>query len=99
MPALTRADLNYEYEWTATKGDDPKKTAGDSHHLSRKEGYEMLPYLNSLTGEGGADLSKKTRLIVEWMLHEHYESTAPSRATVTAWVSKNFSKLKDGYPF
>ena len=99
MPEITRAELNYEYTWTASPGDDPTKTRGDSHHLSRKEGYEMLPYLNSLSGEKGADLSKKTRLTVEWMLHEHYGSTAPSRATVTKWVAENFSKLAPKYPY
>lgn len=99
MPKITKADLKYEYTWTASPGDDPSKTTVDSFHLSRKEGYEVLPYLNSLTGKDGADLSKKTRLIVEWMLHEHYKSTAPSRATVTTWVAANFSKLQSDYPF
>lgn len=99
MPEITRADLNYEYTWTASPGDDPTKTKSDSHHLSREEGYEMLPYLNSLTGPNGDDLPKKIRLIVEWMLNEHYHSTAPSRATVTKWVSENFDKLAPKYPY
>lgn len=99
MPSLTRDDLNYQYSWKVTQGDNPKLIADDANHLSRKEGYEMLFYLNSLTGKNKADLSKKTRLIVEWMLKEHFNSTAPGRQTVTNWVAENFSKLSPNYPY
>jgi hypothetical protein len=58
----------------------------------------MLLYLNSLTGENNADLSKKTRLTVEWMLKERYKSTAPSRETVTGWVAANYPTLSIHYP-
>ncbi|MNG33778.1 hypothetical protein D3C84_1201020 [compost metagenome] len=58
----------------------------------------MLLYLNGLTGENSADLEKKTRLIVEWMLKEKYNSTAPSRETVTNWVAANFSSMSKLYP-
>jgi hypothetical protein len=98
MPQLTKADLFYKYSWTVTAGDNPKKISDDANHLSRNEGYEMLLYLNSLTGENNADLSKKTRLTVEWMLKEHYKSTAPSRETVTGWVATNYSTLSVHYP-
>lgn len=99
MPSLTRSDLNYQYSWKVTDGDNPKLISDDANHLSRNEGYEMLLYLNSLTGKNKADLSKKTRLIVEWMLKEHFNSTAPSRQTVTNWVAENFSKLSPTYPY
>ncbi|UCV17917.1 hypothetical protein [Ferribacterium limneticum] len=99
MPKLTKEDLHYEYSWTVTAGDNPRLISDDANHLSRNEGYEMLLYLNSLTGKDKADLPKKTRLIVEWMLKEHYKSTAPSRQTVTGWVVENFSKLSPSYPY
>lgn len=99
MPQLTKDDLNYTYSWKVTSGDNPKLIKDDANHLSRKEGYEMLLYLNGLTGTNGADLSKKTRLIVEWMLKEHYNSTSPSRETVTSWVVNNFEKLSPSYPY
>lgn len=98
MPKLTRGDLYYEYSWKVTENDDPKLISADSHHLSRNEGYEMLLYLNSLTGKEGVDLTKKTRLIVEWMLKEKYQSTAPSRQTVTTWVAANYSEMSKKYP-
>ncbi|QDI04229.1 hypothetical protein E4A48_11465 [Xanthomonas cerealis pv. cerealis] len=98
MPALKRSDLRYEYSWKVSEGDNPKLIEKDAHHLSRNEGYEMLLYLNKLTGEKGADLPVKTRLIVEWMLKEHFKSTAPGRATVTEWVVDNWQKLSPQYP-
>lgn len=98
MPKLTREDLYYEYSLKVTENDNPKLISDDSHHLSRNEGYEMLLYLNNLTGEKGTDLPKKTRLIAEWMLKENYKSTAPSRHTVTNWVAGNFSEMSRKYP-
>lgn len=98
MPQMTRKDLRYTYNWTVTNGDNAKLIADDRNHLSRREGYEMLLYLNSLSGKGGADLSIRTRQIVEWMLKEHYQSTAPSRETVTQWVVANFSSLSPHFP-
>lgn len=98
MPKMTKNDLRYQYKWTVTDGDNPKLIADDRRHLSRNEGYEMLLYLNSLSGANGADLSIRTRQIVEWMLKEHYDSTAPSRETVTDWVVANFDRLSQKYP-
>jgi hypothetical protein len=98
MPKMTKNDLRYQYKWTVTDGDNPKLIADDRRHLSRNEGYEMLLYLNSLTGVNGADLPIRTRQIVEWTLKEHYDSTAPSRETVTDWVVANFDRLSQKYP-
>lgn len=99
MPKLERADLHYEYSWKVTDGDNPKLISQDANHLSRNEGYEMLYYLNSLTGKDNSELPKKSRLIVEWMLKVHYKSTAPSRQTVTEWVAANFNSLSPKYPW
>lgn len=98
MPKLTKVDLHYEYSWKVTEGDNPKLIKDDASHLSRKEGYEMLLFLNGLQGKDGADLVKRTRQIVEWMLKEKYKSTAPSRETVTTWVASNFPEMSKNYP-
>ena len=98
MPEIKRSDLRYPYNWTASVGDNPKLIADDKNHLSRKEGYEMLLYLNSLQGGRGEDLSVHMRQIVEWMLKEHFDSTAPSRETVTQWVAANYERLSPHYP-
>lgn len=98
MPSMKRRDLNYTYKWTVTEHDNPKLIRNDASHLSRNEGYEMLLYLNHLTGDGGTDLSIHSRQIVEWMLKTQYDSTAPSSETVTAWVIANWHRLVKLYP-
>lgn len=95
---MRRSDLHYQYRWTVTEGDNPRLIGQDARHLSRNEGYEMLHYLNSLTGENGSDLSIRSRQIVEWMLKEHFNSTAPSPQTVTTWVVNNWDRLTPNYP-
>jgi len=99
MPKLTKNDLYYtDYSWTAVPGDDPTKVRADSDRLSRKEGYEVLDYLNSFTGPEKADLSKATRLILEWMVHEKLPSDIQGRSKINAWVVENFATLKASYP-
>ncbi len=99
MPHIKRGDLHYTYKWTVTENDDPKLISSDAKHLSRNEGYEMLHYLNGLTGRDGADLPIRSRQIVEWMLKEHFKSTAPGRNTVTNWVTDNWKALVSQYPY
>lgn len=102
MPLIDQSDLRYDYSWKVSAKDDPKLIHDDAKHLSRKEGYEMLTYLNginfsedkkSVVYGRGADMAVNDRLYVEWMLKEHLESTAPGRGTVTAWVNENWNQL------
>jgi hypothetical protein len=106
MPELTREDLQYKYEWTASNGDNPKLIHEDASHLSRKEGYEMILFLNKLGmssdktefvyGDGG-DLKVEARLQIEWMLKEHFESTSPGRGTVFKWINDNWDPLRGNF--
>lgn len=106
MAKLLESDLRYDYSWKTTKGDNPHLIHEDAKHLSRKEGYEMLSYLNNLGlsadkmkvlyGEGD-DLSKDNRLYVEWMLKEHFKSTAPGRGKVTEWINENWRPLNKSF--
>lgn len=99
MPKLTSADLHYtDYSAKAVPGDDPKKTKEDADRFSRHEKYEVLDFLNSLTGSNGTDLPTRTRLIVEWMLHEKLPSDVQGRSKVMAWVVNNFQTLSAQYP-
>ena len=105
MPQLKKEDLNEKYVWNATTGDNPKLVQEDANHLSRKEGYEMLLYLNKLglkdskfVYADGVDLRKDARLRIEWMIKTHFKSTAPGRGTVTAWVNDNYVALHSKYP-
>jgi hypothetical protein len=100
MPAIKKSDLKYDdYSWTAVPGDDPKKTVEDADRLSRNEGYEVLDFLNSLTGANGADLPLKTRQICEWMIHEKLPSTTQGRTKVTSWIVAKYPELSKNYPF
>lgn len=103
MPELTRENLQYEYEWKASNGDNPKLIHEDASHLSRKEGYEMIRFLNKLglstdntefVYGGGEDLKVEARLHVEWMLKEHFKSTSPGRGTVLKWINENWKTLR-----
>ncbi|AXO89524.1 hypothetical protein DZC75_16500 [Pseudomonas parafulva] len=106
MPKITKSDLRYEYSWKATAGDNPHLIHNDARHLSRKEGYEMLDFLNHL-GWGdnnktvvyndGKDMSQEFRLYVEWMLKEKFESTAPGRPKVVHWINDNWQSLKTSF--
>lgn len=99
MPQMKRSDLHYEYRWTVSENDNPKLIKIDARHLSRNEGYEMLHFLNTLTGKDGTDLPIRSRQIVEWMLKEHFSSTAPGNVTVTNWVIQNWERLVKSYPW
>ena len=99
MPAITKKDLIYkDYSWEAVPGDDPKKTKEDADRFSRKEGYEVLSLLNSLTGNGGADLEIRPRQICEWMIHEKLPSTIQGRKNVKSWIGSNYSEMSKKYP-
>lgn len=53
MPKITQSDLKYkDYSWTAIPGDNPEKVLADADRVSRHEGYEVIYFLNSLTGKG-----------------------------------------------
>ena len=99
MPAIQKSNLNYaDYSWTAVPGDDPKKRVEDADRFSRKEGYEVLDLLNSLTGTNNSDLSVRTRQICEWMIHEKLPSNIQGRSKVISWIAANYSGLSSQYP-
>ena len=100
MPAVKKSDLNYDdYSWTVVPGDDPSKRVEDADRFSRKEGYEVLHLLNSLIGVNKEDLSIKTRLVFEWMIHEKLPSNIQGRAKVISWIGNNYKSLLPNYPF
>ncbi|MFH6566276.1 hypothetical protein [Pseudomonas kulmbachensis] len=106
MPKITKSDLRYGYSLKAAAGDNPHLIHNDARHLSRKEGYEMLDFLNHL-GWGDdnktvvyndrKDMSQELRLYVEWMLKEKFESTAPGRPKVVHWINDNWQSLKTSF--
>lgn len=98
MAKLSKGDLKYEYSWKAVPGDDPTKTKEDADRFSRKEGYEVLHLLNSLSGDKSSDLTLRTRQICEWMIQEHLPSNVQGRKEVTSWIVENYPALSKKYP-
>lgn len=100
MPAVTEKDLIYkDYSWNAVPGDDPRKTKEDADRFSRREGYEVLSLLNSLTGKDGVDLVIRTRQICEWMIHEKLPQTIQGRTKVKNWIGTNYPGMSPNYPY
>ncbi|KAA3567281.1 hypothetical protein D1173_17855 [Citrobacter freundii] len=98
---LTVNDLLYkdEYVNTATDvSDDPKVIMSDSKRLNRNEKYEVLHFLNALTGKNGAKLNQRVRRICEWMIHEHLPSDIQSTKEIRNWIGDNYVELSKSYP-
>jgi len=94
MPILKKSDL-----WTAVPGDNPNRTVEDANRFSRKEGYEVLSLINSLTTKEGGDLDLRVRQICEWMIYEKLPSNTQGRARVKDWIFMNYTALSKIYPF
>ncbi|MDM2943307.1 hypothetical protein OGY01_12750 [Citrobacter sp. Cm038] len=98
---LTVNDLLYkdEYVDTATDvSDDPKVIMSDSKRLNRNEKYEVLHFLNALTGKNNSKLNQKVRRICEWMIHEHLPSDIQSTKKIRTWIADNYVELSKSYP-
>lgn len=93
---INRDDLMYEYTWTTDENDDPKITGhSDSDLIDRDEGYEILPFINSLLNEW--DLKKMNSANkIEYMIHILLPGDVRSRSRIKKWISDNWKKTE--YP-
>lgn len=99
MPPIRKQDLHYkDYSWTVVPDDDPTKKEEDADRFSRKEGYEVLSLLNSLTNKDGGALSIRVLQICEWMIHEELPSNIQGRSKVKRWIGQNYKTLSARYP-
>lgn len=90
MALIAKSDLVGTYSWTAIPGDDPRVSGPpDSTLLSRREGYEVLYFINR-PAEIHKLEQKSSGLKIERML-----KLAPkelrSQAKVQAWIETNWS--------
>lgn len=99
MAKLTRADLKFDYEWSADRGDNATLTHREAGHLSLSEGCAMLHFLNKLgVAEGrvvygyGNEFTKGALQRIEWMLRERLKLTAPDREAVIQWINDHWEK-------
>jgi hypothetical protein len=102
MGKLSVNDLIYKDEYVntaASVSDDPKIILSDNKRLNRKEKYEILHFLNALTAKDNGDLSKTTRRICEWMIHEHLPADIESTEKIKAWIVTNYATMRKDYPY
>lgn len=90
MPAITKNDLQFTYQWTVIPPDDPRVTGKpDSTFLNRHEGYEVLPFLNGFAEKhkGGKPVAQKA----ERLIRNNLPAGTRSRANVTDWLEINWN--------
>lgn len=92
---LTRKDLQHDYSWEATGGDNPRLVGfPDDVLLSRTEGYEVLPFINRF-----AERYKLEQKVyghkTEWLIRENLPTSIRSHEKVRKWLVDNW-KTFDG---
>ncbi|MBZ4035486.1 hypothetical protein K6T82_11960 [Flavobacterium sp. 17A] len=95
MGVITRTELHYtDYSWTAIKGDDPTVSCEpDSTLLSRKEGYEVLYFVNKFCEIYGLK-QKQSAIKVEKMLRNEVPSDKRSQKNIKEWIKENWKNSK-----
>ncbi|WP_119790361.1 hypothetical protein [Flavobacterium anhuiense] len=95
MGIITKSDLYYnDYSWTAIKRDDPRVSGEpDSTLLSRKEGYEVLYFINKFS-EIHNFKNKDSAIKVEKMIRNEVPSDIRSQSNIKIWIEQNWNKSK-----
>jgi len=83
---ITQKQLQYDYSWTAIRPDDPKVTGQpDQTFLNRREGYEVLAFLNRIC------TSLPQALRAETLIRTKLPGEVRSRANVLTWLQDNWN--------
>tara|TARA_R110002124_G_scaffold17532_3_gene73502 strand:- start:384161 stop:384451 length:291 start_codon:yes stop_codon:yes gene_type:complete len=95
MGLISKNDLYYkDYSWTAVKGDDPTVSGEpDSSLLSRKEGYEVLYFINKFC-EIHKLKQKASAIKVEKMIRNEVPGNQRSQENVRKWLFDNWKNSK-----
>ena len=95
MGLISKTDLYYnDYSWTALAGDNPKITGEpDSTLLNRKEGYEILYFVNKFS-EKYRFKQKNSANKVEKMIREEIPSDIRSQEKIKTWIEQNWKNSK-----
>lgn len=88
---IDRSDLYYkDYSWKVYRGDDPKITGKpDDELLNRKEGYEILAFIN-MYAEKHWFRHKQDCLKVEKMIRHNLPIDIRSRREIYNWIERNW---------
>lgn len=100
LMAFTRNDLYYnDYVWTTKYTDDDPRVTGepDSTLLARKEGWEMLYFVNKLAKLWGwnADTLKHNYQKIERAVRDYVPSEIRSQAGIYQWILNNHKTFWD----
>lgn len=91
---FTKSDLFYkDYIWNAYNGDDPRVTGEpDSTLLNRKEGYEVLYFINTYARKNLFSQFSQFKKI-EIMIRENVPSDIRSQKDIYEWIQKNWNNF------
>lgn len=95
MALITKSDLHYnDYSWSTYSNDNPKITGEpDSTLLNRKEGYEILYFINKLSEIYNLKV-KKSAIKIENMIRNEVPSNLHSQENVKRWIESNWKESK-----
>jgi hypothetical protein len=95
MRLISNTDLYYsDYSWTVINGDNPKVTGEpDNTLLNRKEGYEILYFINKFCEMYGLKQKQSARK-VERMIREEVPSDIRSQNTIKDWLVNNWKTTR-----
>ncbi|MDQ2178856.1 hypothetical protein [Marinifilum sp. D714] len=91
MALISKSDLVYtDYSWTVYRDDNPKITGNpDNTLLNRKEGYEVLYFINKF-----ADIyslkNKSSANKIEKMIREDVPTSIRSQDKIKDWIKNNW---------
>jgi len=94
MGLIKKEDLYYkDYSWVAISGDNPKITGPiDSSLLNRKEGYEILYFVNKF-----CEIHKlkqiKSAIKVERIIRDKVPSDIRSQTKIRDWIEANWRNI------
>lgn len=98
--AFTKNDMYYaDYTWTTKyTNDDPKITGEpDSTLLARKEGWEMLYFVNKLAEKWGwkTPVSVRHYQKIERAVREYVPGDVRSQENIKTWIEQNHTNFWD----
>lgn len=95
MALIAKSDLYYsDYSWTTISGDNPKVTGEpDSTLLNRKEGYEIIYFINKFSEIYGLK-QKSSAIKIEKMIRNDVPSNLHNQIGIKEWIKDNWDEFK-----
>lgn len=89
-----KSDMVYQdYQWTTIKPDDPRISGKpDSTELNRREGYEVLYFVNKLAEEWGFKQLESCKKI-EFLIRNKVPREIHSQEKIKNWISLNWKTI------